>query len=953
MGSRKIEHRVEPALVREPDYKEIKKRFLALNSARLQRTYDDLRNTQRNFLELLPLLYHVNHPILPGYVSKNTPAGLPDYTVPQHVITGSHKQFKSFAYKRRAYRKFDISAIYLMGSTGSIAYATDSDFDIWICYNNKLGKKQYDELKSKTELIEKWARSQGVVCSLFLVDPEKISRGEIDELSQESSGSAFHYLLLDEFYRTSLLLAGRYPAWWLVPPDDEPAYDERVADFHKQRFIHAKEHISFGGLSKIPAEEFYGATIWALYKGIHAPYKSILKILLMQVYAHHYPNTELLGLKFKRAIYNNKIDINDLDPYIMMLNHVEEFLIETNQDERLDLLRRSFYFKVNQKLSIENTHHKSNWRAQIMSALTKKWNWNYGQLVMFDDRDDWKVNRVVNERAALIDEFSRSYNFLSNFSYDEVSGTARISSLDLNVLGRKLYAAFDRKAGKIEIVYRGITENLHESHISIHYTINTEGEASWLIFNKIVDIKDAPYHTPIKRSYDLIELIAWCYFNKIINKHTVIAVYAPDSDLSEKEIKHIISSMEKLFPQTVLDNATLDDYNRVATIRAVGTFINLGVDPFARHTKRGTQITSNRTDALRFGGLWDNLAISFEQVIVTSWQEVLTYHYHGIKGLMNCLRDYIQWAPPSVQLRPPNINAFSYSSYRGPIIAKRIESLFEGIINFFYRKDKHIAKRYILGVEWDYYVLQIENDNLNFFQAGTMEGLIDYLSRSQTHYIDTAFDAESDRDTDLVLLYAMNRPGLVQCFYRTSGSRMYLYFLDENGSLNYAETDNIDFPTLISQLQQFFAAVQQRIDMINPQRRAKPIESNIQFNRIYTVEGKRRQIEQFVINRKSAVGNYISIKVSGDMVNEEAVFTIYCNNTEFSSYQYGADLYKTVAKYIFSLRRSQQQYPIYITDIELSRSLLGDDVNHVQTFHYLSYKNLIEKRLNDASKNLT
>ena len=958
MVARKQEPTLDPNKLdnKDPGYQKVKQRFSVLNKLRLQRTYDDLRPQQRRFLELLPLFYHVNHPILPGYVSKATPSGIPNYSVAKQVVNSSHQMFKSFEYKRRAYRKFDISAIYLMGSTGSIAYSAQSDFDIWVCYESKLDKKQLDELKRKTMLIEEWAKTQGIQTSIFLVNPEKLRRGELDELSQESSGTALHYLLLDEFYRTSLLLAGRYPTWWLIHPDEESAYEQHVSNFQSQRFLHAKEHLDFGGLNEIPAGEFYGATIWALYKSIHAPYKSMLKILLMQAYAHSYPDIELLGLKYKRAVYaslyDNDIDLDAFDPYIMMFNHAEEFLLRTNQDERLDLLRRSFYFKVNQRLTVNNTHRKDNWRAEIMLNLTRSWNWTHGFLEMLDARDTWKVNRVQRERVQLIDEFTRSYNFLSDFTSLASNDQTHISADDLHLLGRKLYAAFERKAGKIETIYQGITEDLYESHVSIHYAINLEGESTWMVFNNIVEENTTNNHTPIKRSYDLIELVAWCFFNKIISKHTVIAVHAPDSDLSETEIKSIIRTMEKLFPDNCTQLATTQDYMAQSSIRNVGTFINMGVDPFASHSKRGTQLTSMRTDALRYGGLWENLALSFAQVIVTSWQEVLTFHYSGVKGLMNCLRDYIQWSPPSSGKRPPRINAYSYSSYRGPTIARRIENLFEGIINFFYSSDQHTAKRFILGVEWDYYVLQVENDHLHFFQAGTLERLNSYLSQSQAEYIDTAFDTEADRDVDLVLIYALNRPDIVQCFYRKHGNSLHLYVLDEHGSLDYREIEYYDPHTLVEHLHNFILSAQRRIDLISPSRLKNSPQLQVQFYQIITLRDNRRQIEQYLLNQNAVNKEFISVQASCDVIDENTVVTLFCNGHEYSTLEYGKNLYHATAKAILNLRNSHEYYPIYITDIELSRSLLGDDVNHAQTFHYLNYKQRIEQQLNEAVKKL-
>ena len=54
-------------------------RFLALRDIRFSRLKATLSQRQQEFVELLPLLFHSNHPGLPGFVSTECPADLPDY----------------------------------------------------------------------------------------------------------------------------------------------------------------------------------------------------------------------------------------------------------------------------------------------------------------------------------------------------------------------------------------------------------------------------------------------------------------------------------------------------------------------------------------------------------------------------------------------------------------------------------------------------------------------------------------------------------------------------------------------------------------------------------------------------------------------------------------------------------------------------------------------------------
>lgn len=72
--------------IEEYDFSEIKRRFLNVNNDRIKRIEADLRASQSDFLALLPLLFHVNHPMLPGYISKDTPVGIPSYTPDKNTL---------------------------------------------------------------------------------------------------------------------------------------------------------------------------------------------------------------------------------------------------------------------------------------------------------------------------------------------------------------------------------------------------------------------------------------------------------------------------------------------------------------------------------------------------------------------------------------------------------------------------------------------------------------------------------------------------------------------------------------------------------------------------------------------------------------------------------------------------------------------------------------------------
>ena len=932
------------------DFAEIKQRFLDINAARLKRIDADLRTSQRDFLTLLPLLFHVNHPLLPGYISKETPIGIPLYKPAQDSLRLAQRLSRSFEYKKKAYREFSIDAIYLMGSSGTIAYNDKSDFDIWICHNESLDAELVEELEGKTQAVQEWAQNSGVEANIYLVNPKKLRKGELGFLTNESSGSALDSLLLEEFYRTSVLLHGRYPLWWLVPPENEFQYDEYVHELKERRFIHSKEHVDFGGLRSIEANEFYGATLWLLYKGISAPYKSILKILLMQAYASEFPQVDMLGMHFKKSVYDGESDLDVLDPYIMMLNKVEDFLKNAGDEERLMLARRSFYFKVDEVMSEHQNSDEQNWRQKVLTILIKRWGWTLADVSVLDKKTDWKINQVIKERNALISEFKISYRFLSDFAHRHVESKNLIRQEDLNVLGRKIYAAFERKAGKVELVYRGITNQLFESHLSLHKLNSESGMSFWVAFNGVVARNNIATTAPLKRSLSLVELLCWCYFNKIINKKTVVGLYSNDTDLTDKEIKLLIENLDKNFSEEVLEERTSEDYRQPANISANTTYINVGIDPLLLNRKDGSHISSERSDAFKYGSRHSNLMVTIDQVLLTSWQEVLIFSYRGVTGLMDCLKEYMQWAPPSKGRRPPPINASSFSSYRGISISKRVEQLFNAVYECFYSTRYALVTRFILGVEWGYYILSLDEDNLQYHKTESLEDLIKYLSVPHETYSQWVFDSETLENHVLPVIYNENKPGSVQCFYEIKKEGADVYVLDEKGTLSYQEDIFYDVSTLMRHYSRFFESIHNRMHFVAQQSSQDTAirVDDVKFYMIRRDRNGKKVLSEQAINKYIRTTQYVSLQVIVDLVDNKPIFTLFYENEEFSSLQYGSKLYVEVVRKVLQSRSSGETYDIYVTDIDLSPAIISMDVNSLQSSRYLYFKRKIEESLKKA-----
>ena len=714
------------------DFKAIRQRFSKLNSTRLSRAREALRERQRDALDILPLLFHINHPMLPGFISKETPIGVARYEPAKTELDIAKRLARSFEYKRQHLRHFPILGIYMMGSPGSIAYSEESDFDIWLCHAPDLTPNQINQLQQKAAAVETWAATLDLEVHFFLVDVERFRNGEVLPLSDESAGSSQHNLLLEEFYRTAVLISGMPPLWWMVPPEHETDYEAYVKDVQDKRFVHVRDHLDFGGLTHVPAEEFFGAALWHIYKGIDSPYKATLKLLLIEAYADEYPRIDLLALRFKRAVYAGETDASRLDPYLMMLQKVEEYLLQQGDGERLELSRRCFYFKVDERLSEIRRPEQTTWQRELLAGVAEQWGWQQADLTVMDSRNTWKVHRVGEERRVMFDALSTSYRFLSDFAR-RYAGLSLISQRDLTILGRKLYAAFERKAGKVEMLNRGINSNLREDAVTVQEVLDDDRQGGWLLFRNTLNADEIKLAAPLKRARNIIELIAWCYFNGVVDRHTVVALYPKITQFTSGDFKAVVERMHALFPSTCLDARSLEDYAGPARIIHCGLFVNTELDTFTS-ISLGQNVSSGRPDALNYGGSGKNLAQTLDLIIVTSWREVLTYHFSRGKGLMDFFREYFKWAPPGRGESPPRLQVFGTSAQRGDIAAQRIDRLYHDLVATFYGANAGARNRYVVAISRSYYVLTFADDILQYEGPLSHSALVNALGRPQPHF---------------------------------------------------------------------------------------------------------------------------------------------------------------------------------------------------------------------------
>ena len=941
-------HEIRPDLDEGIDRKvlsQLRARFLKLNDGRLARAMEGLTPRQQTVLTLLPLFFHVNHPLLPGYVSGSTPAGLSNYEPDAPVLAEAQRLTRSFSYKaRHGNPPRPIHGLFLMGSLGTLAQADQSDMDLWVCHAPDLSESELAELGKKCQLLEAWAASQGAEAHFFLIDPQRFVRGERDKpLSSEDCGTTQHYLLLDEFYRTAIWLAGRTPIWWLVPVYEEAGYDLYTHTLLSKRFIRADEVLDLGHLAHIPPGEFIGAGLWQLFKGIESPYKSVLKLLLTEVYASEHPHVECLSLRFKQAVFANRLDLDELDPYIVVYRRIEEYLASRGEPERLELVRRALYLKVNRKLTGNNGQRNSSWQRLLLEKLAHEWGWDHRQLAMLDSRSQWKVRQVAAERRALVNELNYSYRFLTQFARTEQS-VSLINKRDLNVLGRRLYAAFERKADKIEFINPGIAPDLAEDTLTLVQSANKKepGQTHWGLYNGNLSNLEWEHFAPIKRCRELLELLTWCHRNGVIDSSTRLALHPGSSDLSEFELFNLLGSVQQTITLPLTD-VSEEQLLRASVPSEVLILVNVGIDPLKHHRDLNILMTTERTDSLSYAGVRENLVLTLDQVTLNSWNEVLVNRYDGAHALLDCLRDYLNALPSGP--RQPQLRVHCFCHNRAQFIARRVEDILDTAQNLLL---SHLNHRYLIQVQQYYHVLELVPGQVRHVALNNLSALQDYLGKERTDYSPLHLDPMALEDQDLALILPMGQPGCIQVFYRTLDTGAELYVLDEFNALWQQRQPYHDEQSLLVPLQRFLQSILYRREALLPMDTAQPVAplEVVYCQLLPSGGGRARRVEPRPAPRTLVDKPFYDVQaIIGKAAPGKVQVTLYCNQREFSELEHGDQLYAVVAQEIVGQRRETQRYRCYITDLDLS-GVLGDGQGSSNL--YLRYKADLERALNKA-----
>ncbi|MBN1496871.1 MAG: class I adenylate cyclase [Spirochaetes bacterium] len=512
-------------------------------------------------LELVPYLLNVSSSGLPGHIqAAHIPAGVSDFVPSPRLADFISKRFPDANIVRNRVDNPFILMVALIGSCGTIAYTRQSDFDFWLCYHEgRHDRESINQFKAKLRSIESWAfENYNMELHFYLNEIGRVRNNIFADDGEELSGSSIGELLKEEFLRSSIVLYGKSPFWWVVPSDtDNATYDAWLATVMKSDM--AESFIDLGNLYSIKQEDFLAAGLFQILKSLGNPFKSIIKLGLLERYINNYMENPFICNIIKKNIHEGNLDYDHIDAYIIMFNYVYDYYSSIVRDrDALDVLKTSFYLKVEPSLSRSAAARQEEGfnpdKTRIMLEYVKKWGWAAAKIRDMDNFTNWNIEPVSrllnNAKKFVLQEYRR---ILGSIEAHKVKH--KFTDEEIKAISRKIYSHFQVSDTKIDNTL-SFKNYPPEKLLKIEYVRDQKGNETWFLSKRLI-VDNHPNIIILHKDRTLLGLSVWISLNGLFKK-----------DYTRLEIDTGLHSLETNFlRELIADISTNFMFKKISAFR--------------------------------------------------------------------------------------------------------------------------------------------------------------------------------------------------------------------------------------------------------------------------------------------------------------------------------------------------------------------------------------------------
>jgi len=862
-------------------------------------------NSAFELIQLIPLFMHLNDKLLPGYVNSDTPVGVFGYRPDKKIVYQAKQLNSKFRYKEEGLVKyFAVDAVMFQQQL------VDKKNRCWIFHRSDLNTNQLVLLQEKIDKISNWFSTRGFKLEFICLSDDDFRKNRVEQLEQINKT-----IFLDYFYSEIILLGGKYPVWWLVPPSKEFEYPALVEHIKQARFVDSEEFIDLGGMLELNREDAVRYAVDLVQKIKQAPEICLVKLLIADHKNIMWPEADGISIQLKYSIYESGGVTNPVDIMAHILRDTLSYYSDKNHilsPLRLFSRLRNISGKLN--IKIVDAFLADNYIQEPSSTGID----NLIVYLNFFKAVSYEVHQIF---------FNIVENYITQFNERDIDQA-------LKSVAQNMLVFLSDDADRVPLYNTEEKVDIILDRILLKHEIISDEEGRWSLVLKISEGNEKT----IDGFGSLLGLLAWCWLNRVVNNSTQVSIDCPRQQVKQIEAHFVLETLIQQLNPRLLSSIPPEAFeNPVRPLQSL-LFINF----MTTNKNEGHQVLAEN-DQLSFGTLSENQLTHCEQLIVNSWGDVHTKQYSGNSGILKCLCDWTHHAPLDGLAKPQQLRIFGYGVGDSTFMAQRVEQVYEEMQSFFY-STRQQEGRFILRMGLDYHVIKIVKTLLQAKIIGRKQALMEYLETTNKKFQITALERLAFTEFPLREIYQNNKENVVQVFFQIINRSCYSWVLDEKGSLWSDGLKEYDRESYITHWLYFFKNIRNRLKDINVQEQKMP---TLEINQISI--NQLGGIEFYHIGSEAVSGNknFIDILISIKAGDEGDELSLVCDGHRFDYQELNQNVLIESVQYLSDRITEDPGRLVFVTDIDAPLRIFNAvNCDDIQISQILKVKRNFEHRIN-------
>ncbi|VAW59302.1 hypothetical protein MNBD_GAMMA11-1008 [hydrothermal vent metagenome] len=891
--------------------------FIKWNKSQLDGLSEYTSDEIHKYIKLIPLFLHLNHKMLPGYISDQLPgyvqSGVYGYQADKATVNDARLLNSKFRYQHEEIVKnAAVESVFFQRRL------VDGSFLCWIFNKPDLSSEMLDALKTKIEKISQWLYSRGAAIKFICLSGDDfISDKKNKALNNDKA------LFLDNFYSESIVLAGKYPVWWLVSPSKEGEYSACVEHIKQARFVDNDEFIDLASPAEVTRKDFLYFSVNQVQTVKLSAEICLVNLLVIDNKSRAWPDLDGVSFRLKEYLYQNKQSINL--PGILT-----------------ELLRETFsQYAGNKHLYTED--RLFSW----IKANPGKLNPEIAECFLAaKDYREVRLEGVDNILAslsyfkAIADEIRQLFGSIVDTCWQRKEEGEEDSNLLL--VARNMQELLSDSANRVPLYNsKDITDILFD-RILLRYQ-----HSSW----SLLAGTSRGDETILDDFTSLLGLLAWCWLNRVVNHSTQISIDCPSHQVRQIEARYVLEILMQYLDPKIVSSIPPKVFEKPAQPLKSLLFMSLLNESDVQRMAKDSLVFSQSLFGTSTGPV-----MHCEQLIINSWGDVYTKEYTGNAGMLQCLCEWTHHAPldasaeyvsrktdKDVLVQPQSLKAFSYGTGDSTHIAQRMEQIYSEIINFFY-KCKISAGRFVLRMENTCYVVTADNGLLAASEIGRQKALIEYLQAAVDVYQDTALERLAFTEQPLCEMYQRNKKNVLQVFFQIKSRRYHVWVLDEKGTLWTDIVNVYDRDSYVIHWLYLF----RNIRVILKKKSAE----NSDLPSLEICQISINPLGEFEFHTKGAEAlsgekQFYELQVKIEVSDNDDQLSLVFEDQVFLYSEFRQNVLMECIQYMSASMSGGGHRPVFVTDIDIPLSLYHVAMPEMlQISHILKFKRNFEHRIN-------